>query len=347
MQSKWRAYFELLRFPAVFTAVADVMMGYLVRNGDLEPTSTFALLLVASSSLYLAGMVFNDAFDADVDARERPERPIPSGAVTRSTAFRIGWILFVIGVAAAWTVELLNGDRAPLVLAVALATFIYLYDWEVKRYSIGPLNMGVCRMLNVLLGMSTVGIVDGKMTNPWTATQIFLAATMGVYVAGLTVFARRSNEQRSATTGDRLCDSAGWNCVDCDRADPRNAVAAATQLAVMVPSLDANCFGDRAAMYRGLARPHISPCATSGAIMHSLDHRNRRRDCARILRTVLGLRRARAACADVTSRALGQHDIAEPSWLSAIPAKMAGLFGFAHLLADPCFELFQIHGRKI
>ena len=34
--------------------------------------------------LYAAGMVLNDAFDAELDARERPERPIPSGRISRS-----------------------------------------------------------------------------------------------------------------------------------------------------------------------------------------------------------------------------------------------------------------------
>ena len=41
MNGKLRAYFELLRFPAVFTAVADVMMGYLVTHGDLPPGARF------------------------------------------------------------------------------------------------------------------------------------------------------------------------------------------------------------------------------------------------------------------------------------------------------------------
>ncbi len=188
--NNWRAYFELLRFPAVFTAVADVMMGYLVTQGNLRPAPVFALLVVASSALYLAGMVFNDAFDAEVDALERPDRPIPSRRISRTAAFRLGWLLFVIGIAAAWTIEFLAEDRGPLVLAVALATFIYLYDWEVKRHSIGPLNMGVCRTLNVLLGMSMVGIVDGKMTMPWTTSEILLAAGVGVYIVGVTLFAR-------------------------------------------------------------------------------------------------------------------------------------------------------------
>ena len=80
MRRNWRAYFELLRFPAVFTAVADVMMGYLVTHGNLEPIHVFALLVAASSLMYLSGMVLNDVFDLDADTRERPGgRFLPAG----------------------------------------------------------------------------------------------------------------------------------------------------------------------------------------------------------------------------------------------------------------------------
>ena len=33
---------------------------------------------------YTAGMILNDVLDDDVDRRERPERPLPSGAVSRA-----------------------------------------------------------------------------------------------------------------------------------------------------------------------------------------------------------------------------------------------------------------------
>ena len=83
MKTRWRAYFELLRFPAVFTAFADVMMGYLVTQGSFQPPWVVALLIVASSLIYLAGMVLNDVHDADVDAVERPKRR------SRADAFRL------------------------------------------------------------------------------------------------------------------------------------------------------------------------------------------------------------------------------------------------------------------
>ncbi len=87
-ESRLRAYVELLRLPAVFTAMADVALGFLFTHPTLEPWRIFVALWLASSSLYLAGMVLNDVFDAQLDARERPERPIPSGRIARAVGRR-------------------------------------------------------------------------------------------------------------------------------------------------------------------------------------------------------------------------------------------------------------------
>ena len=79
-----RSLLELVRLPNVFTAPADVVMGMAVSGAPLSPAN--ALLLLASASAYAGGMALNDAFDAPLDAVERPERPIPSGRLAR--AFR-------------------------------------------------------------------------------------------------------------------------------------------------------------------------------------------------------------------------------------------------------------------
>src|SRR6478735_2658240 len=63
------AWLQLLRLPNVFTAVADVVMGYLVAcRGELQSIENLAVLAVVSILLYLSGMVLNDVFDAEVDA---------------------------------------------------------------------------------------------------------------------------------------------------------------------------------------------------------------------------------------------------------------------------------------
>ena len=87
-----RAYLQLLRLPNVFTAMADMLLGFLFTHQTLEPWPQFVLLLGSSSLLYLAGMVLNDYFDRDQDARERPLRPIPSGRVSAANARKLGCV---------------------------------------------------------------------------------------------------------------------------------------------------------------------------------------------------------------------------------------------------------------
>ncbi len=101
--SAFRSYLELMRLPNVFTAVADVAMGFLfVQSSDWRwdpwhDSWTLALLIAASSLLYIAGVVLNDVFDLEIDRKERPERPLPSGRVPLWAARLLGWKLLVVG----------------------------------------------------------------------------------------------------------------------------------------------------------------------------------------------------------------------------------------------------------
>src|SRR5262249_55021182 len=78
---------RLLRLPNVFTAFADILLGTIAAATWRENPFGAALLLLASGSLYCAGMVWNDYFDFEEDKRERPFRPIPAGQIARNTAF--------------------------------------------------------------------------------------------------------------------------------------------------------------------------------------------------------------------------------------------------------------------
>jgi 4-hydroxybenzoate polyprenyltransferase len=190
VNSRLRAYFELLRFPAVFTAIADVMMGYLVTQRSLQPPWAIGVLILASACLYLAGMVLNDVSDAAADAVERPQRPIPSGRIPLASAQRLGWCLLVGGILAAWIVGYLAGQWRPGVVASLLTACVVLYDIVLKRTAIAPLLMGSCRFLNVLLGMSLAETADTMLPRVWTAAEWTIAAGIGVYIVGVTIFAR-------------------------------------------------------------------------------------------------------------------------------------------------------------
>ena len=176
------AYLRLARFPAVFTAVADVVLGYLSQHQTVDRLSELGLLLLASACLYTFGMILNDVWDRRRDAVERPERPIPSGAVSVRNAVVAACLLAFGGLAAARAV-----GWASAVLGGTLIVAILAYDGLLKQTPAGPLAMGLCRFLNVLLGASAVAELSAVGTLP----QLPIAAGIGVYVTGLTWFARR------------------------------------------------------------------------------------------------------------------------------------------------------------
>jgi hypothetical protein len=188
--SRLHAYAQLVRLPALPTALADVCLGALAVGALPARWLPCVLLALASACLYTGGMVWNDFFDVDQDRRERPFRPIPSGKVSRRAAGLCGAALLTGGVLAALLAggvlaAQVEGARpfAPAVLAVCLVAAILLYDARLKRTWTGPLGMGACRFLNVLLGASVSGTAPGPQA-------LHLAAVVGLYIVGVTWFAR-------------------------------------------------------------------------------------------------------------------------------------------------------------
>ena len=173
--SRLLAYLQLLRLPNVFTAMADVAMGFLFTHDTLSPPAEFACLLISSSALYTAGMVLNDVYDFEHDRYERPDRPLPSRRISQVVAARLGWTLLVIGMAAGCFAAGLTGDWRPAAAAIGVAALIVLYDRALKHTPAGPLAMGGCRFLNVLLGMSTSPLPGAWPTGPWPAALAFIS----------------------------------------------------------------------------------------------------------------------------------------------------------------------------
>jgi 4-hydroxybenzoate polyprenyltransferase len=184
-----RTYAQLVRLPNLPSALADVFMAALAVGAGLSKWPAFILLL-ASACLYMGGMVWNDFFDVEQDARERPLRPIPSGRVSRREAGFLGAGLlaagFVLAVLAGWILTLLGAQLGLLwtsLVAAFLVAAILLYDGCLKRTWLGPLAMGSCRFLNVLLGVS---LADSR----WWPLGPYLALVVGLYIVGVTWFAR-------------------------------------------------------------------------------------------------------------------------------------------------------------
>jgi hypothetical protein len=144
----------------------------------------FALLIAAFTLFYTGGMFLNDAFDAAVDARERPERPIPSGAVTRGEVFGWGFAQMAAGV-----VLLALVGTTPALAGLALAATITFYNWNHKANPLSPVVMGLCRVLiYVGAGFAYAAVLPAGL---WIGAALLLC-----YLIGLTYVAKQENLER-------------------------------------------------------------------------------------------------------------------------------------------------------
>ena len=174
--ARGKAWAQLLRLPNVFTAIADPLAGWLIAGSPV--TGLLGVVLGLSACLYTAGIVFNDCFDYAADCRDRPQRPLPRGAVSRRAAWTLAGALLFSGLGlAAWA-----GARV-LAMALPLAALILWYDAAGKRSGwLGPLLLGACRALNLRLGMVGSGA---------SVLLFWPPLVLGVYVASLSLLARR------------------------------------------------------------------------------------------------------------------------------------------------------------
>lgn len=190
-KSQTRAYLQLMRPANIVTAWADILVGFAASGSGLWQQVDMSLvwLLLATSGLYGGGVVFNDVFDAELDAQERPERPIPSGMIAKQNAIALGTLLLILGIVAATQVSVTS-----LVIATTVALAAIVYDAFSKHHTIfGPINMGICRGGNLLLGVSAV---PAMVEHLW-----FLAGIPIAYIAAITLISQGEVHGGNNSTG--------------------------------------------------------------------------------------------------------------------------------------------------
>ena len=169
--------------PTVWT---NALAGIVLAGGHVADRRTLPLI-VAFSLFYVAGMYLNDAYDAGIDARERPERPIPSGRVNLETVFTIGFAMMALGLALlAWTgYGGATGTGLGAVMGgLGLGAAIVLYNRRHKDNPLSPVLMGICRVLVYVTAGLAVALE--LPTALWVGAFLLLC-----YLIGLTYVAKQ------------------------------------------------------------------------------------------------------------------------------------------------------------
>jgi 4-hydroxybenzoate polyprenyltransferase len=178
---KLRTLLDLARVSNLPTVWSNVLAGAV-----LGAASTTAMPIVvaglAGSLLYSGGMFLNDAFDTEIDARERPERPIPSGRIGRTAVFVAGFGML----AAALALLLAFGEPMSAFAGLAIAIGVVVYDRFHKGVVWSPVVMGSCRAGLYVMGALAAGSHDPGLV-------LLPALGLLLYVVGLTHVARFEN----------------------------------------------------------------------------------------------------------------------------------------------------------
>ena len=195
VSQRLKEYLLLIRLPNVFTAPSNILTGYFAAVTVAEANSVHLIaLMVSSGLLYIGGIVLNDYFDVEIDKRERPFRPLPSGNISKRHALAIAMIAMLI----ANTIALVLG---PISVAVSLVlTFARIvYDYRLKHGFSGPFAMGSARFLNVIFGASPVLLY---LNNHSYAILGTAAASLFLYIVAITLLSKKEagNERPNSTT---------------------------------------------------------------------------------------------------------------------------------------------------
>jgi 4-hydroxybenzoate polyprenyltransferase len=176
-RSRPRAYLLLSRVSNLPTVWTNVLAAYVLSRAALD---SMPIAMLAMTIFYTAGMFLNDASDADIDAVQRPERPIPSGDVSR-TEVLVGGLLMLAGG------ELILAalpHRSPALLwGLGLAAAVVAYDYKHKGQTFAPVVMGLCRAL--VYCAAAAGAI-GTVPMPVTIA----ALVMWAYIIALTWIAK-------------------------------------------------------------------------------------------------------------------------------------------------------------
>jgi 4-hydroxybenzoate polyprenyltransferase len=185
----WAELLKLGRVSNLPTVWTNGLTGLVLGGGALLDPRTLPLL-IALSLFYVAGMYLNDAFDAEIDQKERPERPIPSGAIDLRTVFAASFVMFMVGLCLlTWIGFVAEGGTGgwPSLAGLVLVISIVAYDWHHKQNPFSPYIMGVCRMM-VYIAAGLCFLV------PPSAWLLLAAVLLFSYLIGLTYIAKQENQ---------------------------------------------------------------------------------------------------------------------------------------------------------
>ncbi|WP_297068761.1 geranylgeranylglycerol-phosphate geranylgeranyltransferase [Thermococcus sp.] len=122
-----KAFVEITRPHNCLLAGLVGLLGSIVAVGHFPNVKISVLVFLVVAIGCSAGNTINDYFDYEIDRVNRPERPLPRGAMTRKTALWYAVLLFAVGLGLAMLI-----NSYALVLALVAYSAMFIYAWRLK-----------------------------------------------------------------------------------------------------------------------------------------------------------------------------------------------------------------------
>jgi geranylgeranylglycerol-phosphate geranylgeranyltransferase len=168
----------LFRLGNCLMAALGALLAAVVCVG-LEGLSDFAMEIALSMLVAVlftaAGNALNDYFDREVDKVAHPERPIPSGRVTPSTAFAVSASMFAAGLALTLFVSLWS-------VAIFVVALVVMVGYEKFLKAVGFAGNLAISWLTAALFLFGGAAVD-RMDLAWILAALAFLATLGREIA--------------------------------------------------------------------------------------------------------------------------------------------------------------------
>ena len=165
-----RPYLSILRPLNLLQATLAVVLTTAFL-GEMEQVRTLILLILSVIAINGAGNVINDIYDLDIDRVNRPQRPLPAGLISTSTARMYTMILFGLGLLFSWLISVNTFIIAgPVSIPILVA-----YSARLKKQPLVG-NIAVSFMLG--LAFIYVGSAFGKIDNTLVMAALAFGFTL-------------------------------------------------------------------------------------------------------------------------------------------------------------------------
>ena len=146
---KLHAYLEIIRYPLFPIPIVSTLPGAIIAS-DGRISWRFPLALLTATLGYFAGMMKNDYFHRDLDAKAHPNRPIPSGRLSAREVFIVASSLYLLCAALGFAMNWKAG-----LMVVILVMISHLYNAIFKQKGVWgsislPLGIGLLSIFGSL-----------------------------------------------------------------------------------------------------------------------------------------------------------------------------------------------------